>query len=62
MLLMNQHLDKLAMACIDFTHHRMLDEAVLAAMLKVIGESYTQSFFTSNNTNARGLVQHGLHQ
>jgi hypothetical protein len=62
MLLTNQCLDKLAAAHIDFTHCGMLDGTVLSAMLKTIGESYTQSFLTSNNTNTRGLVQHGLHQ
>jgi len=62
MLLMNQCLDKLAAVHINFTHCGMLDGTVLSAMLKMIGESYTQSFLTSSNTNTRGLVQHGLHQ
>ena len=62
MLLTNQRLDKLAAARIDFTHRGMLDGTVLSATLKMIGESYTQSFLTSNNTNTRGLAQRGLQQ
>jgi hypothetical protein len=62
MLLTNQRLDKLAAARVDFTHRGMLDGTVLSAMLKMIGESYTQSFLTSNNTNTRGLAQRGLHR
>ena len=37
MLLTNQHLDKLAAVCIDFTEHGMLDGTALAAILEMIG-------------------------
>jgi hypothetical protein len=39
MLLMNQRLDKLAAAHVDFTNHGMLDGTVLSATLREIGRS-----------------------
>jgi hypothetical protein len=62
MLLMNQHLDKLAAACVNFMHHGMLDETVLSATLQMIGESFTLSILMVNNANTRGLAQPGLCQ
>jgi len=38
MLLINQHLDKLAAACVDFASRGMLDSTCLSKSLKLIGE------------------------